>query len=496
MRESNFTSHPRFVDELLLQAMHSINLKILLLQFSNADPLRLFNFSSGHVGALPLQGHELTCLLRAEAGIQQAFVRKMLVKALGQTVLEAIAPIQHAKLVARTVFRKFRGKYSINRVRPLTVFSLGSNAPACDAYLGKLLEQIEEPFDYITITGGRLTKSYHSHLVESLLSPLQITLLCLSLPLQVPLQFFLLLVGILRIKGAYERRIFLLFGLREIISGGVLSQQIAVQAMGRHFRQAKTRALLFPMEGRNWEKCIVRYAKSVGIRSSGYLHCALTPRHLALLDYRFISLTERPNRMIVPSEMAHRLLTKSYGDIVYKGYFLRNMRNMNVSTSKPRTSLLFALIGDVAESEKIIRRVAGLKNILQQQLVIRLNPITASFPYLEQLTRSLGLTLYAPQANELPQICFFRSSSVAIEYLKHDVRSIYLALDEPVSNNIFELDNKFGVQSVQLDDVFGDNVISLSSQSSSINGKDIATYYLDENFTAHDISNLILWQSK
>jgi hypothetical protein len=473
------------------QDMHSTNLKLLLLQFSSADPRRLFNFSSGHVGALPIQGHKLTCLLRPESGMHQAFARKMLSKALGQTLLEAIAPLQHAKLLARTVLRKLRGRYSVHEIRALTVYSVGSNSPEQDAYIGKLLEQIEEPFDYITIAGGSLTKSQHSHLVETLLSPWQITCLCLSLPLQVPLQLYWLLVGVLRIKGTYERRIFLLFGLQEIVSGGVLSQQIAVQAMGRHFGEAKTHSLLFPMEGRNWEKCIVKSAKNAGIRSTGYLHCALTPRHLALLDNGFISPAERPNRMIAPSEMAHGLLTKAYGDIVRKGYFLRSPRKSEGGINRPQPSLLFALIGDAGESELIIRQVASLKNILQQQLVIRLNPNTASFLYLKQLTCSLGLLLYTPQAPALPQICFFRSSSVAIEYLKQDVRSIYLALDEPISNNIFELDNKFGIESVHVDDAFGDNICCLLRKPSPIKGDDIATYYLDENFTAQDLPKLI-----
>ena len=473
------------------QDMHSTNLKLLLLQFSSADPRRLFNFSSGHVGALPIQGHKLTCLLRPESGMHQAFARKMLSKALGQTLLEAIAPLQHAKLLARTVLRKLRGRYSVHEIRALTVYSVGSNSPEQDAYIGRLLEQIEEPFDYITIAGGSLTKSQRSHLVETLLSPWQITCLCLSLPLQVPLQLYWLLVGVLRIKGTYERRIFLLFGLQEIISGRILSQQIAVQAMARHFRQGKTHALLFPMEGRNWEKCIVKSSKSTCIHSSGYLHCALTPRHLGLLDNEFISPAERPSRMIAPSEMAYGLLTKAYGDIVRKGYFLRSPRRREGGINRSQTSLLFALIGDAGESELIIRQVASLKNILQQQLVIRLNPNTASFLYLKQLTCSLGLLLYTPQAPVLPQICFFRSSSVAIEYLKQDVRSIYLALDEPVSNNIFELDNKFGMESVHVDDALGDNICGLLRKLSPIKGNDIATYYLDENFTAQDLPKLI-----
>jgi hypothetical protein len=212
---------------------------------------------------------------------------------------------------------------------------------------------------------------------------------------------------------------------------------------------------------------------------------------LALLDNGFISPAERPNRMIAPSEMAYGLLIKAYGDIVRKGYFLRSPHRRGGGINRSQTSLLFALIGDAGESELIIRQVASLKNILQEQLVIRLNPNTASFLHLKQLTCSLGLSLYTPQAPFLPQICFFRSSSVAIEYLKQDVRSIYLALDEPVSNNIFELDNKFGIESVHVDDAFGDNIFGLLRKPSPIKGNDIATYYLNENFTAQDLHKLI-----
>ena len=171
---------------------------------------------------------------------------------------------------------------------------------------------------------------------------------------------------------------------------------------------------------------------------------------------------------------------------------MRIPHKQKTGSNEPRISLLFALIGDTLESELIIRRVASLKNILQQQLVIRLNPNTASFPYLEQLTRSLGLSLYTPQTPGLPQICFFRSSSVAVEYLKQDVRSIYLALDEPVSNNIFELDNKFGIESVHVDDDFSDSITKLSRQLYVVKGNDIATYYLDDNFAARNLPSLIL----
>ena len=71
------------------------------------------------------------------------------------------------------------------------------------------------------------------------------------------------------------------------------------------------------------------------------------------------------------------------------------------------------------------------------------------------------------------------------------MRSIYLALDEPVSNNIFELDNKFGMESVHVDDAFGDNISILLRKLSPIKGSDIATYYLDENFAAQNLPSLI-----
>jgi hypothetical protein len=71
------------------------------------------------------------------------------------------------------------------------------------------------------------------------------------------------------------------------------------------------------------------------------------------------------------------------------------------------------------------------------------------------------------------------------------VRSIYLALDEPVSNNIFELDNKFGMESIHVDDAFGDNIYILLRKVPPIKGSDIASYYLDENFTAQNLRSLI-----
>jgi hypothetical protein len=98
-----------------------------------------------------------------------------------------------------------------------------------------------------------------------------------------------------------------------------------------------------------------------------------------------------------------------------------------------------------------------------------------------------------PGNETLPKICFFRSSSVALDYLKTDVIPVYLSLNEIISNNIFELDNKYQFESIQVDERFNVNLETAMQKLSSrkINGAEIANYYLDQRYDADQLSALI-----
>ena len=471
--------------------MSQIDIKLLLLNFSEADYRRLFSFSSGHAGALPVQGQRLAKMLQPTSFIDFALFLATLLGTLAKLFLEIVLPIRHIEIVSRATIRKFRGTFKEKSAHRLSVFSIGATAPKNDAYFGKLLEEVQEPFNYITVVGGGATYCTENIMVETLLPARKIALLWLTLPLRTPWLCFQLIYCALRLKKAQEKLVFICFGAMEISAGRVLGQQVSVAAMHHHLHQGNVKSLLLPMEARNWEKCIVAAAKSAQVNTIGYVHCALTPRHFGLLDKRFLREAEIPDRIITPSVMSYRIIRSQYGSRAFKGYFLRGRASNPTFIQGADRYLLFALIGDVSESMKIIEAAASLLHQLKQKLVIRLNPNIASFSQLKAAAVSYGLSLYDPIAMGLPEICFFRSSSVAIEYLKQNVRPVYLSIDEPISNNIFELDNKFGISSVKIDSTFAQSVSKLIAEDHYVNGSDIANHYLDEDFVPSNLPKLI-----
>jgi hypothetical protein len=70
---------------------------------------------------------------------------------------------------------------------------------------------------------------------------------------------------------------------------------------------------------------------------------------------------------------------------------------------------------------------------------------------------------------------------------------VYLRLNEIISNNIFELDNKYRFESVQFDESFNKYLKTAINKvgSRKINGAEMATYYLDQRYGAAQLSALI-----
>ncbi len=471
--------------------MYAINLNSLLLNFSNADTSRLFNFTSGHVGALPIQGHNLSQLLILVDKSRKPIHSKVFFATVIRCILGAAFPIGHLKITCRALLRKFQNEFTKDSSPSLIVFSLGANAPKDDAYFGKLLEQINYPFLYVTNAGGNLIKTKNSQLVEGLLTNWQLGLLCIMLPFIAPFFIFNLLLCSLRIADPNQRRIFIYFGMLEIISSSVLSQQISIFAITKFLKRRNAKAILFPMEGRNWEKVIAKTANIENIHSIGYLHCALTPRHLSLLNNMFMNPSERPGSIYAPSIMAFNLLKKGYGDIVRKGFFLRGSGDYPSNTLS-EMYILFALIGDIPEAKLIINKIIDLQKEVSVPIKISLNRNSSSFKDIQKLVISSGLRIYDSVNCGLPKVCFFRSSSVAIEFMKRGVCSVYLDLNEPVSNNIFELDANSSIESLKINDITNTSVCKYLICNQPVDWSKIASYYLDENYSLQDLNQLLL----
>ena len=467
----------------MVTTLHQV--ETLAYAFCQADRLRTFNFTSGHLGNLPMSDEECRNFLE-HGQLPQSLTTQCL-----KFAINLLLPLKSYAVLGRALLRKHFSRNSESSTS-LAVLSLGDSTAPNDPYLGKLLQQTKQPFDYLKIVGGTVVRTQKYRFVESSLGR---SYLCLAIALMPLLQLtFLLrlLQSLSYLQDKNVRKLFALLALGEINTGGALNQALIVRAMRRHMRKRTT--LLYPLEGRNWEKAVAASVNSLGANSIGYLHCALTPRHLSLLHPGLLEKHEWPSTLITPGEMAHKLLTKTHADLnVRRGYFLRGGRS---PSNNPQRApyLLFALTGNIRESEEILSNVAVFAHNSGQSVVIRLNPNTSTFPHLRQFTRELGLALYDPKEPTLPQLCFFRSSSVAIDYLRNDVVPIYLDTGELIGTNIFELDGKFPIESVLIDSAFGDNVARLMQKhplGQAFDGRSVANYYLDQEFSEQDLSALL-----
>lgn len=463
----------------------SKEIKTLILRFCEVDSYRTFSFTSGHLGALPLTDDEMRDYL-AEGNLPHSLLSQCFI-----FMLFMLLPLKSYVILFRALLRRHLSP-PVRSKKSLIVLSLGGSEDHQDPYFGKLIRHIKQEFDYLKIVGGSKIRTNKYYFVEVSLNRLYLFLAIIIAP-AFHLAFLLQILKIQRrIETLSLRKLFVLLALREINSGTTLNQAIIVYALKQHIRQDAT--LLYPLEGRNWEKLVVESANLLGARTIGYLHCALTPKHLSLINKGFFKKNELPCTLITPGEMAAKFLSRIFVDLnVCQGYFLRGSEGG--SNQRARAPyILFALTGDIRETKAILRKISIFAKNIVGIIVIRLNPNASSFSYLRKFTLELGLLLFDPMEAALPQLCIFRSSSVALDYLRKDVVALYLDTGELISNNIFELEDKLLIDSLRLDIDFERNlklIMEKNPLNHDFNGGKLANYYLDQNFSEKDLSNLL-----
>ena len=462
-------------------------LKELIYAFSTADSARLFSFTSGHLGALPVSDKIILTTI-VNANFLQSFKSSLfLAKELAKFIFLTLLPIKNLALILRTVLRRICSNkhYSIHS---MTVISLGNQSSAKDPYFGVLLNNLEKEFDYLKIVGGFNFQSKDYMYIESALGCLDLLKLTGSVAVLPIVTLRYLINKSWQLRGFNNLVTFITLGLKEINVGVFCNNKIIVKSIDAWLKNNETKKILYPMEGRNWEKNIVEIMNDRKIYSIGYIHCALTPRHLSLTQTGFYKPQEVPSVVVAPGEMIAQLMHKIFPNtIVRKGYFLRGSKDdaSNLKKINPNT-LQFALTGNIAESTKIIDclAISGIQK--NYQIIIRLNPNTLTYGHLAKYVKKLGLKLYSADDEFLPSICFFRSSSVALDYLKLNVMPVYLNLDEIVSNNVFDLDGKYEFMELDVNELIGDNIETIVRFNIEVTkGAEISKYYL-QNITPND----------
>ena len=471
----------------------SVLFRQLVNQWAKADQSKVFNFTSGHLGALPIKDTKLIALVQSGDLYQAINLGALLALELVKFIVLTILPIKNLSLVLRTVFRRFFGKKT-DFIHALTVISLGNQPSEKDPYFGLLLINLDEKFNYLKIVGGFDFKSKNYEFIESALSYANLFKLAFSILFSPLFALCYLLSRALTLNSCKNFTVFTILGLKEINSGIFSNNKIIVTSIRSWLANNQTKKILYPMEGRNWEKNIVETMKAKGIYSIGYLHCALTPRHLSLTQTGFYRLHDIPSVIIANSEMSAKLLSQTFPKaLVREGFFLRGSANDRKDILQDSNTLLFALTGSIEESSEILNCLAESRIQTIYKVIIRLNPNTSSYAYLAAFAEKFKFNLYTGNETSLPSICFFRSSSVALDYLKFNVLPVYISTNEVVTNNVFELDNKYKFNSLVFtggNGKAGDIAANIKKivddkLDCSLNGAEISNYYLS-NYQSFD----------
>ncbi len=419
-------------------------------EISHQDKARNYNFTGGHLGTFsnPFITYQAIENLRKN-NTSKYFLLCAFARILFLLIL-SIIPLKNLAIFIRALLRKILNK-KLKLSSELLVLSVGKGKPENDPYLSKILVLLKSKFDYLKIVGGKQVKDLGFNFFEQVFTLFDFVKCFIFILYSQYAAILYLLIFLFGKKSLVSKVFFINYCLEEIISGALYKNYLLDIFGKRISKCGRYKKLIFPMEGRNWEKKIVSNHSKSNCKIVGFIHCAITPRHLSLTSKMFYSLNEIPSIVITPSTMAYKVISKTFKSTrIVRGSFIRGFYTPDNFPIK-KNSILFALTSNILESEMIVKSI--LKSNLQNRfkVEIRLNPNTSTFKKIKYIIESNNLSLFAGFSKSLPLVCLFRSSSTAIEYLSLGVNPIYINLKSGFSNNIFDLDNVYNFTELDID---------------------------------------------
>jgi hypothetical protein len=444
-------------------------------EISHQDKARNYNFTAGHLGIFSnpfITNQAIENIIKNNTSIfflLCAFTRILFL------IILSIIPLKNLAIFIRALLRKILNK-KLKLSNDLLVLSIGSGKPKSDPYLSKILVLLKSQFDYLKVVGGKQVKGLGFNFFEQAFNFFDFAKGFIFIFYSQYVAILNLLIFLFSKKSLVKKLFFINYCLEEIISGALYNNYL-LDIFGKRVSKYRCyKKLIFPMEGRNWEKKIVSNLNKSNCKIFGFIHCAITPRHLSLTSKMFYSSNEIPSIVITPSSMAYKLISKIFTSTrIVRGSFIRGLYTPDNFQIK-KNIILFALTSNILECELIVKAIlnSNLQNRFKVQ--IRLNPNTGTFKKLKNIIESNNLSLFSSSANYLPLVCLFRSSSTAIEYLSLGVNPIYINLKSGFSNNIFDLDNVYNFTQLDIDkfDSYLPNKISYNKDKCI----EISNYYL------------------
>jgi len=336
---------------------------------------------------------------------------------------------------------------------------------------------LNSKFDYFKIVGGKKIRTKEFIFFEQTFKIVDFLKLFTSIFLVQYAAIYSLLLIIFSKNTLGTKLFFLKYSLQEILSGALYNNYLLdifgkkINAYGNYEK------FIFPMEGRNWEKKIISNQHNSKCKYIGYIHCAITPFHLSLTSKNFYNLNEIPSVIITPGTMVYNFISKIFNNsFIINGPFIRGS-DLPDNLLVDKKLILIVLTSYIPEAKAIIESIvsSGLHRRYKIEIKVHPDPLTSKI--IIKLVNQNKLSLFTGFSNLKPIVCLFRSSSIAIEYLRIGINPIYINLQLGFSNNIFDLDNAYNFTSLDIDkfNSFVPNKI-LYEKNKCI---DISNYYLN-----------------
>ena len=422
--------------------MHSKNLDVLdfITTLNKIDEYKIIHLSSGNLN----QSYRLEDIwLKKNFEFTQILF----------FIFISIFPIDLFIVFIRVSLRKFFSNTIDIKNFSLLKFSIGERkSKNFDSYLG----YISSSDLIIRFIPGFKFKIKDDFFIESFINIKSL----FFIPIIFPVRIFIFIKYFKKIKIFKKNKIvFLNLLIRSLNSPSffnfVINNQI-IKTILLH----KNKQVLFPMEGRNWEKNISTYAKY----SIGVMHTTLTPRHL-WLSHPLYKLHELPSEIIVPGKIYKNMINKLYPIKIHISDIFRYQYLEFKKYNNNKLNVLFSLNSNFKELKIIIDRLLKLNFLDSVSFYFRPNPNASNYSQISSFIKKNGFQI---SYDLKPDICFYRSSAMAINYINCNIPSVYLKLDEFYSHNIFNLTSTKLIKEAYLSDLSESLILGLIKEFSLV----------------------------
>ena len=457
-------------------------------KISRLDKLRRFNFTSGHIGAFPnifTLDKNIDELTNKNIG---TFVFLCNVIRIIFLFVLSLIPVNNLFFFIRTLLRKILNQ-NINYSNEFVVISVGDHSANRDPYLSKILLTLNSNYDYFKIVGGKKIRTKDFIFFEQTFRIFDFLKIFTSIFLVQYATVSALLFFIVSKNTIGTKLFFLRYSLEEILSGTLYNNYLLDMFGKKINAYGNYKKFIFPMEGRNWEKKIISNQNNSKCEYIGYIHCAITPFHLSLTSKKFYNSTETPSVIITPSTMVYNFISKIFiNSAIINGSFIRGS-DLPDNLLVDKKLILIVLTSYIPEAKVIIESIISSGLHIRYRINIKVHPDPVTSKTIIKLVNQNKLSLFNGFSNFKPLVCLFRSSSIAIEYLRIGINPIYINLQSGFSNNIFDLDNVYNFTRLDIDK-FKSFVPSkvLYKKNKCV---DISNYYLKISDTNNFINNIV-----